>query len=389
MALSFEMAYKSLIKHGEELCGDRVQIVQNNNSKILILADGMGSGVRANILSTMTSKILGTLFFNEIKIDEAVETIANTLPVSSVNGVAYSTFSILQMFDNGSAYLVEYDNPACIAIRKGALYELPYREREIAGKKIREAQFQVQEGDAFLLMSDGALYCGAEDIINYGWDWKRISEYAVKCSKKAKSANRLACLVSDACNDLYLQTPSDDTTIAVAKVRLALPVNIMTGPAKEKEMDHQMVTDFNSMGGYKIVCGGTTSNVVARELNRPITTDTSTAEGKIPPMSKIDGIDLVTEGVITLNHVLELLMRYADDDIDADFFIELDGKNGASRIASTLIDNCTRVNFFIGSAVNDKDVKSVSFDLSVRHNLTVKLAEVLQKMGKDTTIHYY
>ena len=163
MNVYVDMAYKSLNKHGEELCGDIVELVTTDDSKILILADGMGSGIRANILATLTSKILGTLFFNKLKIDEAVTTIARTLPVSSVNGVAYSTFSILQIFQSGDAYLVEFDNPGCIFIRDGEIQKIPFVEREIEGKKIREYRFQVKIHDAFVLMSDGCIGCSAGD----------------------------------------------------------------------------------------------------------------------------------------------------------------------------------------------------------------------------------
>ena len=126
MGFYVDIAYKSLNKHEEELCGDKVEILHTEDSAILILADGMGSGIRANILATLTSKILGTLFARGIGLEDAVETIASTLPVSSVNNVAYSTFSILQIFQDGRGYLVEYDNPVCIFLRGRKLYELPY-----------------------------------------------------------------------------------------------------------------------------------------------------------------------------------------------------------------------------------------------------------------------
>ena len=117
MGVTVDVAYKSLNKFTEILCGDSVEILKTADSDILILADGMGSGVKANILSTLTSKILGTMFLNGATLDECVATIVETLPVCQVRGVAYSTFSILQVFHSGDAYLVEFDNPGCIFIR--------------------------------------------------------------------------------------------------------------------------------------------------------------------------------------------------------------------------------------------------------------------------------
>ena len=114
MGISVDVAWKSLNKHHEELCGDKVEVLKTADSDIVILADGMGSGVKANILATLTSKILGTMLFNGATIESCVETIAKTLPVCKVREVAYATFSILQIFRNGEAYLVEFDNPSCI-----------------------------------------------------------------------------------------------------------------------------------------------------------------------------------------------------------------------------------------------------------------------------------
>ena len=115
MAITVDVAYKSLNKFTEVLCGDKVELLKTDDSNIMILADGMGSGVKANILATLTSKILGTMFLNGATLEECVETIVETLPICKVRQVAYSTFSILQVFHSGAAYLVEFDNPSCIS----------------------------------------------------------------------------------------------------------------------------------------------------------------------------------------------------------------------------------------------------------------------------------
>lgn len=149
MNVSIDVAWKSLNKHDEELCGDKVEILKTEDSDIVILADGMGSGVKANILATMASKILGTMFLKGEPIEEAVETLASTLPVCKVRNVSYSTFSILQIFHSGDAYLVEFDNPGCIFVRNKQLVKIPENIREISGRKIREYRFSVQPGRLF------------------------------------------------------------------------------------------------------------------------------------------------------------------------------------------------------------------------------------------------
>ena len=150
-----ECVYKSLNHKGEELCGDKVEIVRTKNSDILVLADGLGSGVKANILSTLTSKIIATMIQEGAPLEDTVETISSTLPLCSVRHLAYSTFSILEISHDGEAHLVEFDNPACFCLRKGELIRPPFVKREIAGKEIRESFFRVELGDYYVLVSDG------------------------------------------------------------------------------------------------------------------------------------------------------------------------------------------------------------------------------------------
>ena len=204
MGVTVDVAYKSLNKFTEILCGDRVEILKTEDSDIMILADGMGSGVKANILSTLTSKILGTMFLNGATLDECVDTIVETLPVCQVRQVAYSTFSILQVYHNGDAYLVEFDNPGCIFIRDGKLMPIPRNIREIVGKKIYEFRFRVKKGDALILMSDGTIHAGVGQLLNFGWLWDDIAAYAVKEYSKTISAIRLASAICQACDELYM-----------------------------------------------------------------------------------------------------------------------------------------------------------------------------------------
>lgn len=390
MGIHVDLAFKSLNKYEEELCGDKVEVLYTENSSILILADGMGSGIRANILATLTSKILGTLFARGIELAEAVETIARTLPVSTVNDVAYSTFSILQIFDDGSGYLVEFDNPACIFLRNKQLTDLPFQERVIEGKTIRESRFTVQEGDAYILMSDGTIYCGVGDIMNYGWDRESMAQYAQKCVATTKSASRMASLLIDACNDLYGQIPSDDTTIAVARIKAEKIVSILTGPPGDPEKDKEFVADFLKPEGKKIISGGVTGKLAARELGRELVADNGGLDPEIPPTSKISGIDLVTEGVITLNRVVKLLREYASEDVSVDFFEELDKDNGASQMARILIEDCTTVYLFVGCGVNEayKD-KNMPFDVTARKTLVEQLAEILKRLQLRVVVKYY
>jgi hypothetical protein len=390
MNVSIDAAYKSLNKHHEELCGDKVEILKTEDSDIMILADGMGSGVKANILATLTSKILGTMILNGAGIDECVETIAKTLPVCQVRQVAYSTFSILQIFHNGEAYLVEFDNPSCVFIRNSRLLEVPFYERTIEQKTIREYRFEVQLNDCFILMSDGVIHAGVGKILNFGWTWNSMAEYALKATSSTLSAVRLATMLTQACDDLYMQVPGDDTTVAVARIINTKTTNLLTGPPSNMEEDALILQDFMKEPSKKIICGGTSANIAARILDKPIQTSLNYTDPTLPPTAQISGIDLVTEGVLTLSRALSLLKRFTDEPIDEDFFDELDKDNGGSQIAKLIIEDCSVLNMFVGKAINEAHQNTgLPFDLSIRMNLVEQIKETVMKMGKKVTIKYY
>ncbi len=390
MNVSIDVAWKSLNKYQEELCGDKVEVLKTMDSEIVILADGMGSGVKANILATLTSKILGTMFLQGASIELAVETIAKTLPICKVREVAYATFSILQIFHDGRAYLVEFDNPSCVFIRDKKIQDYPYEEREIEGKQIREYHFEVDINDCFVLMSDGVIWAGAGELMNYGWTWKDMAAYTLQCMQETMSASRLAALLSDACNDLYQDRPGDDTTVAVLRVVERKIINIFTGPPKNKEDDERIVREFMRAEGKKVVSGGTSANIVARVLKKQIVTTVNYDDPTVPPMAHIEGLDLVTEGIVTLGKMMGLLKRYASDEFDVDFFDELDADNGAARLAKMIIEECTELRLYVGTARNIAYKNSnLPFELSARMNLVEQLKEVAGKIGKNVTVNYY
>ncbi len=392
MGVTVDVAYKSLNKFTEILCGDSVEILKTVDSDILILADGMGSGVKANILSTLTSKILGTMFLNGATLDECVDTIVETLPVCQVRGVAYSTFSILQVFHSGDAYLVEFDNPGCIFIRDGKLMEIPQSIREIDGKKINEFRFRVKKGDALILMSDGTIHAGVGQLLNFGWLWEDIADYAVKEYGKTVSAVRLATAICHACDELYMFRPGDDTTVACMRIIDSKPVHLMTGPASNADDDERMVADFvGDPNARTIVCGGTSSTIVSRVLKKPLDVSLDYVDPEIPPIAFMEGIDLVTEGVLTLNRVLQLLRRYVKkESVAEDFFEELDKPNGGSMVAKMIIEDCTEIHLFVGKAINSAyQNPGLPFDLGIRQNLVEQLKNTLEEMGKPVTVTYY
>nr|WP_288825117.1 SpoIIE family protein phosphatase [uncultured Clostridium sp.] len=393
MGVTVDVAYKSLNKFNEVLCGDKVELLHTEDSNIMILADGMGSGVKANILATMTSKILGTMFLNGATLEECVETIVETLPVCQVRQVAYSTFSILQVFHNGDAYLVEFDNPGCIFIRDGSLVPIPHSMRVIRDKKINEYRFRVKKGDALILLSDGTIHAGVGQLLNFGWLWEDVAAYAVKQYRLTISAVRLANALCRACDELYQYRPGDDTTVAVMRIIDSKPVHLMTGPPKDPEDDVCMVKDFLSGDDTtkRIICGGTSANIVSRTMDKKLTVSLDYYDPDLPPVAYIDGIELVTEGVLTLNRVLKLLKRYIkNESVTEEFFLELDKPNGASMVAKMIIEDCTELKLYVGKAINSAyQNPGLPFDLGIRQNLVEQLKHAVEEMGKTVTVTYY
>ena len=385
-----ETGYVSLNKTGEQLCGDRVEVTGGGeaNHTTLVLADGLGSGVKANILSTLTSKILCTMISGGMPIESCVETIAETLPVCSVRKVAYSTFSIISVTDNEIAELIQFDNPEIIVLRGGMRYDYPMTTRQIAGKTIHESRFPVEENDVFIAMSDGATYAGVGHALNHGWQRENIIDFAEANYLPGNSAKYIAGNIVDECNRLYEGEPGDDTTVAVVRIRARHPVNLMIGPPSTKDQDIKMMNLFFAKQGEKIICGGTTATIASRYLHRELKPTLDYPDPEIPPISQLDGVDLVTEGVVTISRVL----KYAEDflngtDLSASWSTRRDG---ASLIARELFEKATDINFFVGRAINPAHQNpDLPITFGIKIQLIENLAKCLEKMGKQIKVSYF
>jgi hypothetical protein len=385
-----DVDYESLYKYNEELCGDKVEVVQNEDSVIIVLADGLGSGVKANILATLTSKIIATMLVNHSEISEAVETISSTLPVCHERGIAYSTFSILQIFNTGDVYLVEFDNPGIMWLRKGKPMKLKKVEREVSGKKISESRFRVEADDVLIMISDGVVHAGIGNTINLGWQRENVLEYASNIYKQDTSSKKLSKLLLSACNSLYAGKPGDDSTIASIKIKNPLNVNIMIGPPIDTEKDKLVVKRFMEQDGKKVVCGGTTAQIVSRETGEKIETSFNYFNLKIPPTAKIKGIDLTTEGVITFKKAVTFAEKYASKDCSMQDLLELSREDGASKLARLLLEESTSVHFFVGSAMNPAHQNTgFPYNLDMKIKLVENMIALLKALKKEVVVEYY
>lgn len=387
--LCADIGYKSINHYGEQLCGDHVDIVkQDDGSCVAVLADGLGSGVKASILSTLTSKIISTMIAENLPIEDCVSTIAATLPVDSKRGVAYSTFTIIHLKKNGSAELIQFDNPHVILIRNGDSTEYPKTELNIDGKKIYRSDIVLKENDVFIAMSDGCPHAGIGTAYNFGWRREDIAQYMEGLVSVGYTAKTLSTMLINECYTLYGEKPGDDATSCVIKIRKREPMNILFGPPANRDDCDRMMSLFFSKEGKHIICGGTTSAIAAKWLKKPLKTNLSFERSDIPPTAEIEGIDLVTEGVITLNRVIE----YAKDHIaENKLYEEWEYyNNGAALISRMLFEEATDINFYVGKAINPAHQHmDLPINYSIKMKIVEELTECLKKMGKSIKVSYF
>ena len=383
--LCVEYGYTSLNHYGEELCGDNVEMTSDGEWTTLVLADGLGSGVKANILSTLTSKILCTMVAGGADIEYCVGTIIQTLPVCKERGVAYSTFSIIHVNNEGRGHLFEFDNPEAIWYHKGHTCDFPRAEMTIFDKRVFVTELELDEGDMVFVMSDGTIHAGIGQILNFGWQRKEIMEHLDKNVNAHMSARAAACLLASACNDLYLDRPGDDTTVAAIRIRPKMEVHIMVGPPVDKEKDKYYVEQFLQGADKRIVCGGTSSQIVARCTGKELKTSFDFPDKDVPPIGFIDGIDLTTEGVITLRRLLDLSHKYVSSkDLTPKTYSK---KDGGSLLANILFEEATHIVFFVGQNVNAAH-QGLDIDITMKLKLVEHLANNLRLMGKMVTVNY-
>ncbi|MBR6568442.1 MAG: SpoIIE family protein phosphatase [Clostridia bacterium] len=387
--LCADIGYKSINHHGEELCGDHVDIIEpNEDSTVIVLSDGLGSGVKASILSTLTSKIISTMLAEGLSLEECVETIAATLPVCSVRGVAYSTFTIVHLKNNQTAELIQYDNPHAIIIRDEKNWDYPKTEMNIGGKKIFKSVIKLQEDDIFIVMSDGCPHAGIGMSYNFGWKREDIIDFLETLAPAGYTAKTLSTMLVDECDKLYGHKPGDDATACIVRIRKRVPMNMLFGPPSNRDDADRMMSLFFSKEGKHIICGGTTSSIAAKFLRKPLRPSLTFEQSDVPPIAELEGVDLVTEGVITVNKVVE----YANDYLGENKHYEHWSfkKDGASLICRLLFEEATDINFYVGRAINPAHQNpDLPITFNIKMNLVDELSKSLKKMGKRIKVSYF
>ena len=210
---SIQASPASLTKYGEEICGDALRLEWVPGGLVAVLADGMGNGIRANILATLTSRIIAGMLAKGEPLEDAVGIVVDTLPASPDQGEAYCTFAAVWLGEEGEGRLALFDSPPAILLRRGRLLEIPLEAHAIAGRRILRGGFQMRPGDLFTLFSDGAVHAGLSSALPWGWGWQGVADYLRSAYRPGLDAPAATKLLSAACESLYGGRPGDDVSL--------------------------------------------------------------------------------------------------------------------------------------------------------------------------------
>ncbi len=272
--------------------------------------------------------------------------------------------------------------------REGKYEDIPFREMNIDGKIIHKSRIKLRENDVFIAMSDGCIHAGVGMSLNFGWDRAQIAEYMEPLAEVGFTAKTLSTMLTDKCLELYGGAPGDDTTACTVRIRRRQPMNLMIGPPSDRNDCDKMVSLFLSKEGKRIVCGGTTSTIVSKYLGKPILPELTYFDSDIPPTATIEGIDLVTEGVITFSRVLEYAKDYLENNEEYKKWSYK--QDGASLICRMLFEEATDINFCVGRAINPAHQNpNLPITFNIKMQLVNELSECLKKMGKKIKVSYF
>lgn len=371
-----------IIKYGEELCGDSIDFLEINNKKVISLCDGLGSGVKGFIASTLTSKIGSKMFLYEQSVEEIVKTIINSLPSCKIRGISYSTFTFIKITDDYYFEIINFDNPNIIIKTK---FDYKKEEINIEDYKIVYYKGFLEEEDYICAFSDGVVHAGAKNLMNFSWSLEKIHSFIEKHIKL--SCNSVCKKVISTSNHIYQSKPFDDASFIMLKKKKMRVLNILTGPPLEKTKDDEFVNEFLNKSGYKIICGGTSSKIVARILNEDI--KILNLNSNLPPTYELKGIDLVTEGAITLQKVDDFLDKYINGIYDLqDLYMGKSKDEVDYKILEYMIEKSSKINIFLGRKTN-KAHENIIKNIKLRENIIENISSKLKRLGKIVEIRYY
>jgi hypothetical protein len=381
----YEVFPLSLKRQGEEVCGDQVKVFRTPEKTIMVLSDGLGNGIKAAILARLTTEIIVTMLRAGAPLEEVIETVIGTLPTCKERGLAYATFAILQIqHANGHFNLVNFDSPPAILLKHRQPFHLETRNETICGKSLSLSDGVLENDDFLGLMSDGVLYADMGVTMNPSWGWAEIAACLAKTAQTSiSSAERLVQTVMNETRKRYGEAMGDDATFVGVLARNPRRLVIFTGPPADKNRDTACVERLLKFEGRRVICGGTTGNIVADYLGETIHTDEGTAREGIPPVGDLPEVDLITEGILTMARTLELLKESGGNTSQ----LPVD-RNGAVLLARKLLQ-ADSILFLAGESVNPYyQNPQLPRSISIRRSLVTQIAETLQHFQKEVAIEW-
>jgi hypothetical protein len=394
-----EVEHFQLCKYNQKTPGDVFHSQKNpsDGRVIIVLSDGLGSGIKAGVLATLTATMAAKFVSFNIPIRRTSEIIMNTLPVCSKRGISYATFTLVDIAPDASVKIMEYDNPPYTFIRKETVLEpakrttsFERRDKSTGSKKdtnVLYSHFQAQSGDRLIFFSDGVSQAGmGTRAYPFGWTMKKVQEFALARvrEKPEISARELARAISQQASQIDQFKPKDDISCGVIYFRKPRDMLVLTGPPVHPESDREIASIFASFTGKKVVSGGTTATIVSRELGRQIKVNMKSYDKNVPPWSDMEGADMVSEGIITLGAVSEMLESRREIEVSTG------GRDAAARMIDLFLDS-DRITFIVGTKINEAHQNpTMPVELEIRRNVVKRIASLLkEKYLKEVQIRYF
>ena len=391
-----EIGNYQLAKQGELAAGDvfMSRKLHDSDRIISVLSDGLGSGIKAGVLATLTATLATGCIASDMPIRKTARLIMKSLPVCSERKISYSTFTIVDIGKGTEVRIIEYDNPPYLLIREGVDLEpikldIAVTNRESIGRHPKKpllhwSTFKAQFGDRLIFFSDGVTQAGmGSKAMPLGWGLKGVRDFTNDLirSRSDISAREIARAIVLRAAYYDGGAPKDDITCTTVYFREARRLLLASGPPIHPEDDGELAAIFSAFEGKKIICGGTTANIIARELKKRIRVSLKASDPLIPPPSAMEGADLITEGILTLGKVTEY--------IEQDFKPESLDENAAAMILQLLVDS-DAIEFLIGTKINEAHQDpTMPVELEIRRNVIKRLAALLEeKYLKEVTVRF-
>lgn len=411
-----ELDFYQIPKNGQRVCGDAFFSEKYPGKRVIsILADGLGSGIKASVLATLTTSMAARFIKGDMDIQKAAAVIMRTLPICAVRKIGYSTFTIIDIRYNGKVRIIESGNPPCILFRNGkaldlggTTFEVKLAEMDEPGRPqalpavVSYKEFELQQDDRLFAFSDGVTQAGmGKPEHPLGWGDEAVTQFITKILNDSSipgrahiSARAISKMISERACSIDHRFNKDDITSCCIYFRKPRKTMVFTGPPYSKNMDSELARNALNFTGKKIICGGTTAGILSRELNRPVEMDMSSLTDNSPPISIMKGFDLVTEGTITLGKLSGYLKTMAEkqggvgknipNDYTENDYTEKNRSNNVPYIAvkklADMLISSDYIKFIVGTRINEAHQDpSLPEELDIRRNIIKKIINQLKR----------